>query len=107
MSSYFGRMGRGAARSLREQKRLEAEARNAATKPERRKAARRPCPFGKEKFDTEHDAQVALVGCVVGKNRGKNQRREIRWYACPACGAFHLTSKPLVRSEPDERQAAS
>ena len=78
----------------RTQKRAEAEARNAAAKPENRRGARRPCPTGKTKYATEHEAQVELVGCVIGKNRGKNQRRERRVYLCPACSAYHLTSSP-------------
>lgn len=93
--SWRGRMGKGAAARLREQKRLEAEARNALTPPERRKSARRACPTGKVRFVDEHAAQVALVGAVVGRNRGKNQRREMRYYECPFCaGGWHLTSRP-------------
>jgi hypothetical protein len=38
---YHGKQARGSARIQRELKREEAEARNAATPPERRKAARR------------------------------------------------------------------
>jgi len=41
MSRYSGPQGPGARRRVREQKRAEAEARNALTPPERRKAARR------------------------------------------------------------------
>ena len=94
MSSYFGRMGKGAASRLREQKRTEAEARNALTPPERRRSARRACTTGKIRFATEHDAQVALVGAVVGRNRGKTQRHEQRYYVCPFCAGWHLTSRP-------------
>jgi hypothetical protein len=81
-------------KAARARRRQEAEARNALTPPERRKSARRDCPTGKLRFASEHAAQVALVGCVIGKNRGKNQRRETRWYECPLCGGLHLTSKP-------------
>lgn len=41
MSAYTGAQGKGAAKRLKEIKREEAEARNALTPPERRKAARR------------------------------------------------------------------
>lgn len=40
MSNYNGRCGTGYAKTLREAKRSEAEARNAATLPENRKAFR-------------------------------------------------------------------
>ena len=40
MSAFHGPQGKGAKRRLREVKRQEAEARNAETKPENRKAAR-------------------------------------------------------------------
>lgn len=40
MSRFTGRAGRGAHRAVRAQKRYEAEARNAATLPDRRKRAR-------------------------------------------------------------------
>ena len=41
MSAFYGRHGKGAMRTLREVKRVEAEARNALTPPERRAAYRR------------------------------------------------------------------
>lgn len=39
--NWSGRMGKGAAKLLKQQKREEAEKRNAHTKPERRRSARR------------------------------------------------------------------
>ena len=93
--SWHGPQGNGAMKTRRATKRAEAETRNAATPPERRKSARRGCPTGKVRFPDEHSAQVAIVGAAVARNRGKNQRREIRWYCCPMCGGgWHLTSKP-------------
>lgn len=41
MSQFSGKQGKGALKILRETKRSEAEARNAQTPPERRRAARR------------------------------------------------------------------
>jgi hypothetical protein len=41
VSSFYGRHGKGAMRTLREVKHVEAEARNALTPPERRRAYRR------------------------------------------------------------------
>ena len=76
----------------REQKRAEAEARNAATPWERRKAARNGCPSGKVRYRSEHDARVELVGMLVAKNCGRNQRRERRVYQCPFCTGWHATS---------------
>jgi hypothetical protein len=40
MSRFHGRQGRGALRRLRETRRVEAETRNAATLPERRRKFR-------------------------------------------------------------------
>lgn len=73
----------------------EARARRRAA-AEARKA--RHCPTGKRRFDTEHDAQVALVDAVIGRNRGKGQRHEVRFYICPRCTGWHLTSAPLRRT---------
>ena len=94
MTRFSGAQGPGAARRAREQRRAEAEQRNAQTRPERRASARRPCPSGKRKL-TEHEAQCELVGAQVDRNRGRNHRRERRAYVCPLCGGFyHLTSSP-------------
>lgn len=77
----------------REQKRLEAEARNLLTDPARRARARRECPTGKRKL-TEREARIELVGACVDRNRGRNHRKEQRFYVCPFCGSHHLTSTP-------------
>ncbi len=94
MSAFSGSQGKGAMAVHRARKRAEAQARNTATLPERRRCTRTGgCPTGKVSHPTEHAAQTELVGALVAKNRGRNQRREIRTYRCPMCGAWHLTSK--------------
>lgn len=94
MSAFSGPQGKGAMAAHRATKRAEAHARNLATAPERRRRTRvTGCPSGKVSHPTEHDAQTELVGALVAKNRGRNQRRERRTYQCPLCGAWHLTSK--------------
>lgn len=98
MSVYHGAQGHGAARAHRETKRKEAEARNAATPPERR-STKPGCPSGKQILYTEKEAQTELVGALVRKNRGNNRRKECRWYQCPLCGFYHLTSQPLKVKE--------
>ena len=104
MSRFSGEQGPGAARRAREQRRREAEARNALTPPQRRRTARLPCPTGKRKL-TEHDAQCELVGAAVDRNRGRNHRKERRAYTCPICGFMHLTSKP-EKTRPRKADAA-
>jgi len=49
---------------------------------------------GKARYPDERSARVALAGAIVVHNRGREQRREQRAYACdsPACGGWHLTS---------------
>jgi hypothetical protein len=89
---------RETARDRKARKRAEAEARNARTRPERRRAVRRRgCPTGKQRYATESAARTELVGTVIAKNRGKQQRRECRTYLCPMCGGWHLTSAPERR----------
>ena len=96
MSAWYGRHGKGAAAALRDTKRAEAEARNAATPTERRAYTRRPCPTGKRRYASEHDAQVELLGAVIGHNAGDGRRRERRHYECHLCGGWHLTSKAFA-----------
>lgn len=55
----------------------------------------------KVRFADEHAAQVALVGAVIKRNRGANQRRERRYYACPAGNGWHLTS---MDKKPDPKE---
>lgn len=95
MSAHYGAHGKGARAALRQAKRDEAKARNAATPPERRRASRRGCVTGKLRYRTEHEARTELVGALIAKNRGRNERRECRVYVCDLCGGFHLTSSPL------------
>lgn len=52
---------------------------------------------GKRGYDTEHEAQVALVSAILARNRGKNQRRERRYYQCPSCHRWVLTSKTIAQ----------
>lgn len=90
------------AREARERKRREAEERNARTPASRRRSARRACPSGKTILLTEKEAQAELVGTIVRRNRGNQKRKECRWYHCPLCGFYHLTSKPLVTHPKEE-----
>lgn len=48
---------------------------------------------GKARYPKEYDARVALVSCIVARNRGKHERREARIYHCPVCNGWHLTSR--------------
>jgi hypothetical protein len=50
---------------------------------------------GKRRFGDERTAEWAVVKCMYA-NRilHKRHRRETRWYACPACGGWHITSQP-------------
>lgn len=65
----------------------------AATPAEPKKPTTRCTKIG---YPTEHAARTELVGTVIGRNRGKQKRRECRAYACdlPGCGQWHLTSQP-------------
>lgn len=94
MSRYTGPQGRGAAARAREQRRRDAEARNALTPPQRRAAARRPCPTGKVRYRDEHQAKAELVGLVIARNLGHANRQERRIYPCDRCHGWHTTSKP-------------
>jgi len=84
VSRYSGAQGKGAARRFRENRR-------AATRPA---AAKSSCPTGKRMIPTEQEARAELVGTVIRKNRGNQNRQECRWYLCPLCDTWHLTSKP-------------
>lgn len=102
MSAYSGPQGRGASRAHHAAKKEEAQRRNAATPPEKRRTTRQEgCPSGKQILYTEREAQTELVGALVRKNRGNNRRKECRWYHCPLCGYYHLTSKP-IKTQPKE-----
>lgn len=78
MSAFSGPQGKGARARLRAQKHAEAVARGCH----------------KMGYPTEYAARVELVGTVVSRNKGKNQRHECRVYECPTCGNWHLTSQP-------------
>ena len=47
---------------------------------------------GKRKFYTEQAAKTALIQSSKNKDR-RHLRRECRYYKCPDCGGWHLTSK--------------
>lgn len=52
-------------------------------------AAAAPCPTGKKRLGSEEDARRAL-GQALTSTFG--HRREQRYYQCPQCGDWHLTS---------------
>jgi hypothetical protein len=47
----------------------------------------RRCPTQKRIFTTSVDAMIALM------NTRKRDRDEGRYYKCPSCSGYHLTSK--------------
>ncbi len=53
-----------------------------------------PTNCTKIQYRTEREAKLALVAAITGKNRGRNHRRECRYYRCPTCHFWHLTSHP-------------
>lgn len=53
------------------------------------------CGSDKLRYPNEHEARVGLVGAIVARNRGRNERRECRVYPCPSCHGWHTTSKTL------------
>lgn len=54
-----------------------------------------PCPTGKYPYPTEHQAKVALRTAQQSRltRAGRRRRHECRYYRCPECGRWHLTSK--------------
>lgn len=50
------------------------------------------CRTGKKYYACESDAKIALANCQSDRN--KSQRREQRYYKCPHCSGWHLTSRP-------------
>lgn len=53
-------------------------------------AATKRCP-AKKRYSDELGAKIALAS-TIGK-RGK-RRNETRYYKCPVCRGWHLTSQP-------------
>lgn len=51
------------------------------------------CQSGKLRWPDEVEAAKALEDAVA-RHKGTG-RVECRWYACPTCHGFHLTSQPL------------
>lgn len=55
----------------------------------------------KRRFRDPREAKRALTQAKRRSARelqeqGESRRRELRWYACPRCHGFHLTSQELV-----------
>jgi hypothetical protein len=57
---------------------------------------------GKRRFRTRKDAKLALRSswfarsmAAVTEGVAVTTRAEVRYYECPSCGGFHLTSKPV------------
>lgn len=49
----------------------------------------------KLQYRTEREAKIALVDAITTRNaKGRNQRKECRYYVCPVCHYWHLTSLP-------------
>jgi hypothetical protein len=46
---------------------------------------------GKRRYDTEEEAEQELLSCWRKRRR---TRIETRYYLCPLCEGYHLTSKP-------------
>jgi hypothetical protein len=69
-------------------------------------AGKPACPSRKVRFASEAEARTELVGTVVARNRGKNQRRECRVYQCSSCDGWHLTSQPVPAALLDQGSAA-
>lgn len=53
---------------------------------------------GKIRHRDEHTARLALLDCVMARNRGRHDRREWDVYLCPKCKGWHLTSMIQPRS---------
>lgn len=53
-------------------------------------SAGRPC-YKKTRYPDKLAAMIALAR--TSSPSGKKHRRERRYYRCPDCGGFHLTSK--------------
>lgn len=51
------------------------------------------CPSGKRKFRTEAAANDALSS-IWSRVWPGGRRLETRYYQCPQCESWHLTSKP-------------
>lgn len=53
-----------------------------------------PCPTGKVRLPDDQAAIDALERARAARGRGLRRRRhERRYYTCPLCGSYHLTSK--------------
>ncbi|MBE1471414.1 tRNA(Ile2) C34 agmatinyltransferase TiaS [Kibdelosporangium phytohabitans] len=52
------------------------------------------CPSGKRQFRTEEAADAALTS-IWSRPWPGGRRLETRYYQCPDCAQWHLTSQPL------------
>ncbi|PLS30865.1 DNA mismatch endonuclease Vsr [Bifidobacterium margollesii] len=71
---------------------------------EREKSDRTSRACGKVRFKTELDAKIALAGARRQRRGPARQKDEQRYYRCPECHGYHLTSKPYRgrnRKEPN------
>ena len=53
-----------------------------------------PCEL-KRKFETEQAAAAELAN-TIRRRAESPRRRECRYYRCPQCLCYHLTSMPLA-----------
>lgn len=69
--------------------------------PKRRPPRRGPprCPqTAKVRYRDALAAKLALLDCARSPRGG---REETRYYRCPFCGGYHLTSAPYRPRDPD------
>ena len=52
----------------------------------------------KRRFRTRIDAQMALLRTQAKADRGHPRRHERRYYRCPHCAGWHLTSRERSRN---------
>lgn len=67
--------------------------RNSQTAPQRRFGAKTAgsCRTGKMRFPTEIEAMIALAD--TNRGNAKSGRAESRYYRCPMCQGWHMTSQ--------------
>jgi hypothetical protein len=83
------------ARADAKQSLREMISRNKRVTRENGDTARRQC--GKKRgYDTQEDADTAVA-------INSTARKPLRWYHCPICGKYHLTSQQKGATRPDPR----
>lgn len=60
----------------------------------------------RRRYPTELDAKLALASTQYPSRRARS-RDEIRYYLCPYCRNYHLTSAPLHRQDGGDDSATS